>query len=271
MKLAIFGGLTFATFMAAFYQQPLLAPLPMFLYYSLSRTQSLEKIHASAGQFQPSQAILQQFEQSQGQVSELEQQLTEVKQRLEAFQKRSADWDIMQQQLAALQKAIVTPKGRGRVAIFIDGANLYYMRQELKIAIDFKKLLELLIGNGTLWKAFYYTGIDSTNSQEQNFITWLRHNGFQVVKKELVKRADGSKKANLDVEMAMDIRDLASHYDTAILVGGDGDLACALEHVTRQGVRVEVLGLRSMTSEALINVADCYTDLAEVKRKICKQ
>ena len=66
----------------------------------------------------------------------------------------------------------------------------------------------------------------------------------------------------------MDIDKLASYYDTAVFVGGDGDLAYALEQVSRRGIRVEVLGLRTMTSEALINVADMYTDLGQVKEQL---
>ncbi|QYX30525.1 LabA-like NYN domain-containing protein [Sphaerospermopsis torques-reginae] len=264
MEKAILGGLTVATtaLMAAFQQPAWTLPIPMLFTYSLGRRQSQEKIHQD--QLQVSPAIIQQWEQSHHrQVKNLEQGLMELQQGLEALQKRSSDWEV------AVKNP--TPKGRGRVAIFIDGSNLHYMRQELKIEIDYKKLLELLTGDGTLWKAFYYTGIDSTKSQEKSFISWLGHNGFQVVTKELVKRADGTRKANLDVEMAMDMRDLASHYDTAVFVGGDGDLACALEQVSRQGIRVEVLGLRSMTSEALIKVADVYTDLAQVKQQLRRQ
>ena len=264
MEKLILGGLTVAStaLMAAFQQPAWALPIPMFFTYSLGRRQSLEKIHQPQPQLSPT--IVQQWEQSQtkvnNKVNNLEQGLMELQQSLAALQKRSNDWDT------AIKNA--TPKGRGRVAIFVDGANLYYARQELKIDIDYKKLLELLTGDGSLWKAFYYTGLDSTRSQEKNFISWLGHNGFQVITKELVKRADGTRKANLDVEMAMDIDKLASYYDTAVFVGGDGDLAYALEQVSRRGIRVEVLGLRTMTSEALINVADVYTDLGQVKEQL---
>ncbi|MDH6100551.1 NYN domain-containing protein [Anabaenopsis sp. FSS-46] len=264
MEKLILGGLTATTtaLMVALQQPAWALPIPMLFTYSLGRRQSLEKIHQN--QLQVSPAIVQQWEQSQtkvnNKVNNLEQVLMELQQGLEALHKRSTDWE------AATKNA--TPKGRGRVAIFIDGANLYYARQELKIDIDYKKLLELLTKDGSLWKAFYYTGIDSTRSQEKNFISWLGHNGFQVITKELVKRADGTRKANLDVEMAMDIDKLASYYDTAVFVGGDGDLAYALEQVSRRGIRVEVLGLRTMTSEALINVADVYTDLGQVKEQL---
>jgi uncharacterized LabA/DUF88 family protein len=95
-------------------------------------------------------------------------------------------------------------------------------------------------------------------------------NGYRVVSKDLIQLADGSKKANLDVEIAVDMLQLAGHYDTAVLVSGDGDLAYAVNAVAYQGARVEVVSLRAMTSDTLINVADCYIDLDEIKRDIQK-
>lgn len=82
--------------------------------------------------------------------------------------------------------------------------------------------------------------------------------------------ADGSKKANLDVEIAVDMIALVGCYDTAILVSGDGDLAYAVDAVSYRGVRVEVVSLRSMTSDSLINVADRYIDLEGIRTEIQK-
>ncbi len=98
----------------------------------------------------------------------------------------------------------------------------------------------------------------------------MRRNGYRVVTKDLIQLPDGSKKANLDVEIAVDMMRLANHLDTAILVSGDGDLAYAVDAITYRGVRVEVVSLRSMTSDSLINVADCYIDLDTIKQNIQK-
>ncbi|CCH68173.1 hypothetical protein RINTHH_20180 [Richelia intracellularis HH01] len=159
---------------------------------------------------------------------------------------------------------------RGRVAIFIDGSNLFYAALQLGIEIDYAKLLVLLIRDSRLLRAFFYTGVDRTNDKQQGFLLWMRRNGYRLVTKDVVQFPDGSKKANLDVEIAVDILNLAPYYDTAILVSGDGDLAYAINTVSYKGVRVEVLSLRSMTSDSLINVADCFIDIDSIKQYIQK-
>jgi uncharacterized LabA/DUF88 family protein len=63
---------------------------------------------------------------------------------------------------------------------------------------------------------------------------------------------------------------LVGSYDTAVLVSGDGDLAYAVDSVSYRGVRVEVVSLRAMTSDSLINVADRYIDLEMIKEEIQK-
>ena len=98
----------------------------------------------------------------------------------------------------------------------------------------------------------------------------MRRNGYRVITKELVQLPDGSKKANLDVEIAVDMLSLVGCYDTAVLVSGDGDLAYAVDAVSYRGIRVEVVSLRSMTSDSLINVADRYIDLEGIKTDIQK-
>ncbi|HEY9743834.1 MAG TPA: NYN domain-containing protein [Coleofasciculaceae cyanobacterium] len=171
---------------------------------------------------------------------------------------------------ASSNSSICDRLNRGRVAIFIDGSNLFYAALHLGIEIDYTKLLCCLTGNARLLRAFFYTGIDRTNEKQQGFLLWMRRNGYRVVTKDLIQFPDGSKKANLDVEIAVDMMLLADHFDTAILVSGDGDLACAVDAVTYRGVRVEVVSLRSMTSDSLINVADYYIDLDSIKQNIQK-
>ena len=159
---------------------------------------------------------------------------------------------------------------RGRLAIFIDGSNLFYAALQLGIEIDYIKLLNSLADGARVLRAFFYTGMDPCNEKQKGFLLWMRHHGFRVVTKDLVQFVDGSKKANLDVEIAVDMMTLANSYDTAILVSGDGDLAYAVNKVSYQGVRVEIVSLRSMTSDSLINVADRYIDLETLKESIQK-
>jgi uncharacterized LabA/DUF88 family protein len=211
--------------------------------------------------------------QLQEQITQLQQWVIDLDDRVEEWGDQTQKLDEMQQQLAALKRLTSVPAktGRGRVAIFIDGANLFYAVGELGIRIDYTKFLKYLVGNDTLFRAIYYTGVEAADEKQRGFLLWMRHHGFRVVSKPVLQRPDGSKKANLDVEMAMDIVSLGGQYDTVVLVGGDGDLACALGKVSDCRARVEVVSLRSMTSEALIDVADSYVDLEEIKGKICKQ
>jgi len=170
--------------------------------------------------------------------------------------------------------SVFTPEqvleNRGRVAIFIDGSNLFYAAMQLGMEIDYTKLLCRLTAGSRLLRSFFYTGVDRTNEKQQGFLLWMRRNGYRVVAKDLVQLPDGSKKANLDVEIAVDMMSLVGAYDTAILVSGDGDLAYAVDAVSYRGARVEVVSLRSMTSDSLINVADRYIDLEQIKDDIQK-
>jgi uncharacterized LabA/DUF88 family protein len=157
-----------------------------------------------------------------------------------------------------------------RVVIFIDGANLFYAAAHLNIDIDYTKLLYYLIKGRRLVRAYFYTGVDRTNEKQQSFLMWMRHNGYRVITKDVIQLPDGSKKANLDVEIAVDMMKLASYCDGAVLVSGDGDLAYVVNALSYQGVKIEVVSLYSMISDSLIKVADCYTDLATIKQDIQK-
>lgn len=159
---------------------------------------------------------------------------------------------------------------RDRTALFIDGSHIFYAALQLDIELDYTQLLSTLTTDSQLLRAFFYTGVDSSNEKQQGFLLWMRRNGYRVVDKELVPMPDGSKKINLEVEMVVDMLTLAPYYDTAIIVSGNGNLAYAVEAVSNQGVRVEVVGLRSMTSDSLINVADTYLDLADIQTDIQK-
>lgn len=159
---------------------------------------------------------------------------------------------------------------RGRIAVFIDGSNLFYAALEIGVEIDYLKLLCYLTDGSPLLRCFFYTGVDPTNEKQHGFLYWMRRHGYRLITKDIIQLPDGSRKGNLDVEIAVDMVTLADYYDTAILVSGDGDLAYAVNAVSYRGARVEVVGLRSMTSESLLNVADRYIDLDTIKEDIQK-
>jgi uncharacterized LabA/DUF88 family protein len=166
--------------------------------------------------------------------------------------------------------SIVNNLNRGRVAIFIDGLNLFHTALQLGIEIDYVKLLCHLTNGSRLLRAFFYTSVDISNEKQQGFLLWMRRNGYRVVAKDIMQPAENFKKSNLNVEIAVDMLTLAPYYDTAVLVSGDGDLAYAVDAVSRMGVRVEVVSLQTSTSESLIDVADCFIDLDSIKAHIQK-
>jgi uncharacterized LabA/DUF88 family protein len=159
---------------------------------------------------------------------------------------------------------------RGRVAVFIDGNNLFHAARFHNIDIDYNRLLRVLLGDGRLLRAFFYTGVDVGAERQQGFLLWMRRNGFRVIQKELKTFYDGSRKANLDVEIAVDMLSLAGRYDTAVLVSGDEDFVYAVNAVAYKGCRVEVAGFRSNTAPKLIDVADYFIDLGEIADKVRK-
>jgi uncharacterized LabA/DUF88 family protein len=159
---------------------------------------------------------------------------------------------------------------RGLVAVFIDGNNLFHAARFHNIDIDYNKLLRYLLGDGRLLRAFFYTGVDAGAERQQGFLLWMRRNGFRVVQKELKTFYDGTRKANLDVEIAVDMLSLAGRYDTAVLVSGDEDFVYAVNAVAYKGCRVEVAGFRSNTAPKLIDVADYFIDLGEIADKVRK-
>jgi uncharacterized LabA/DUF88 family protein len=159
---------------------------------------------------------------------------------------------------------------RGLVAVFIDGNNLFHAARFHNVDIDYNKLLRVLLGDGRLLRAFFYTGVDAGAERQQGFLLWMRRNGFRVIQKELKTFYDGTRKANLDVEIAVDMLSLAGKYDTAVLVSGDEDFVYAVNAVAYKGCRVEVAGFRSNSAPKLIDVADYFIDLGEIAHMVKK-
>jgi uncharacterized LabA/DUF88 family protein len=168
-----------------------------------------------------------------------------------------------------------------RIALFIDGANLYATAKALGIDLDFKRLLKEFQGRGTLLRAFYYTAIieDQEYSSIRPLIDWLDYNGYTVVTKPTKEFIDASGrrkvKGNMDVELAVDAMELADHIDQMVLFSGDGDFRSLVEAVQRRGVRVTVISSLAsqppMIADDLRRQADVFTDLAELRTKISRE
>ncbi len=155
-----------------------------------------------------------------------------------------------------------------RIAIFIDGSNLFYAASQLNIEVDYRRLLTTLVGGRRLLRAYFYTGVDPQNEKQRGFLLWLNRHGHRVVSKELAQLPDGSRKANMHVEMAVDMMRISEYCSTLTLLGGDGNLSYALQVLSQRGTSIEVVSLQSMTSDSLIDLADAYTDLADLREEI---
>lgn len=180
----------------------------------------------------------------------------------------------LQQDISQLQKSKVEPQNvskvtENRVAVFIDASNIYHVGKELGISINYSKLRALLKGKSKLFQAYFYTGVNSSNQKEKQFLSNICSIGYKIISKEIIRQPDGVK-ANLDVELALDMhhRALNDQYDTAILVSGDGDFIDVVKRLKGLGKRVEVVSFRARTNKELIKVADAYVDLSEIPDEI---
>ena len=165
-----------------------------------------------------------------------------------------------------------------RIALFIDGSNLYAAAKGLDFDIDYKRLLELFSLEGRLIRAFYYTALleDQEYSPIRPLVDWLDYNGYTMVTKpakEFVDSAGRRKiKGNMDIELAVDVMEMASSIDHAVIFSGDGDFRSLVEAVQKKGMRVTVVStMRSqppMIADELRRQADEFIELMDIKKKI---
>ncbi|HEY1798124.1 MAG TPA: NYN domain-containing protein [Stellaceae bacterium] len=167
-----------------------------------------------------------------------------------------------------------------RIAIFIDGANLYSAARGLAFDIDYKRLLEMFRSKGRLIRAFYYTALieDQEYSPIRPLVDWLDYNGYTMVTKPTREFTDAMGrrriKGNMDIELAIDMLEMAQFIDHAVLFSGDGDFRRLVEAVQRRGVRVSVIStLRSsppMASDDLRRQADQFIELQDLAPQIAR-
>ncbi len=152
------------------------------------------------------------------------------------------------------------------VAVFVDVANIFYAAKAAGVDIDYVTLLKSAIAGRDFVRAYAYTGLDPDNENQRNFHSFLARHGYKVVSKDIRKYGDGKVKANLDIELVVDMLKTARNLDVAIVVSGDGDFAPAIRAVQEMGVRVEVISFRGNTSSDLIDVADLFTDIIQIAK-----
>jgi len=165
-----------------------------------------------------------------------------------------------------------------RIALFIDGANLYASARSLGFDIDYKKLLSEFTSQGRLVRAFYYTALmeEQEYSPIRPLVDWLDYNGFTMVTKPTKEFTDPTGrrkfKGNMDIELAIDMMELSDHIDHAVLFSGDGDFRRLVEAIQRKGVRVTVASTVKtnppMIADELRRQADFFIELKSLQDKI---
>lgn len=167
-----------------------------------------------------------------------------------------------------------------RIAVFIDGANLYAAARSLGFDIDYKRLLEVFRGKGQLVRALYYTAIaeDQEFSSIRPLVDWLDYNGFTMVTKPAKEFTDAAGrrkvKGDMDVDLTVDAMRLAPALDHIVLFSGDGDFRCLVEALQQMGKRVSVVSSLHthppMVADELRRQADQFIDLYDLRPSICR-
>ena len=167
---------------------------------------------------------------------------------------------------------------REKIALFIDGANLYATAKSLAFDIDYKKLLGEFQSKGYLMRAYYYTALseDQEYSSIRPLIDWLDYNGYTVVTKPTKEFFDAAGrrkvKGNMDIELAVHVMEVAEYVDHVVLFSGDGDFRSLVEAVQRKGRKVSVISTLAtqppMIADELRRQADHFIDLVTMQGRI---
>ena len=167
-----------------------------------------------------------------------------------------------------------------RYAVFIDGANLYQTAKTLGFDIDYKRLRGLFRSQGQLLRIYYYTALldEQEYSPVRPLVDWLDYNGFTLVTKPLKEYTSvaGRRKfkGNMDIEIAVDVMEMAAHVDHVVLCSGDGDFRRLLEGAQKQGCRTTVISSLisnpPMIADELRRQSDFFVDLHDLEPEIAR-
>ena len=147
-----------------------------------------------------------------------------------------------------------------RVAIFIDGNNIFHSARSAGVEIDYSKLLGLLTGEDELVRVTFYTGVDE-NEKQRGFLHWMRRNGFKVVTKAVKTDSEGVRKAKIKIEITTDMMVLSEYCEKIVVVSGDEDFAYPCKTLMNRGVRLMIAGFRQSLSNILMDSCDQIFEL----------
>ncbi len=169
---------------------------------------------------------------------------------------------------------------REKIALFVDGANLYATSKALGFDIDYRKLLKAFQKRGYLLRAYYYTALieDQEFSSIRPLVDWLDYNGFKVVTKPAKEFTDAlgrrKIKGNMDMELAIDAMSLVDVVDHFVIFSGDGDFRVLVEALQRKGRKVSIVSTVSsqppMIADDLRRQCDHFIDVLSLKEEIVR-
>ena len=163
-----------------------------------------------------------------------------------------------------MERAPSASTAHPRVGIFVDVPNLIYASERRNINIDFGRVLDYFTRGRELVRASAYAPISDdpqAKLESQRFVHHFVGHPYRIVTKPLKRFADGSMKANFDIELAIDILTMSERLDVVVLMSGDGDFRRLVELIASRGVRVEIVAFAEAVSLELKTVADLYIDI----------
>lgn len=164
-----------------------------------------------------------------------------------------------------------------RISIFLDGANFFFMQKEMKWHVSPKKIIDYISTKGEVVDAFYYTGQDAPPEvNQQKYLDALPDMGYSLVTKQIkdiydTKTGKTKRKANLDIEIVLDMFNTIDNYDMAVLISGDGDFERPLQLLRARGKQLLVLATEGFIARELRHtVGKHYIDLQSIRTEIEK-
>src|SRR3989338_1269047 len=163
---------------------------------------------------------------------------------------------------------------RGRTAVFVDAANIYFSQKTLGWRIDFKKLLDYVKGETNLFRMSFYGAINPDNAKERKFHDFLdivgytvRHKAIKFIKDDREATYGGHHKGNIDVELTIDAVHFRDYFDSFVLLSGDSDFEALIKYLKKFGKRCLVISTKGHVSIELIRQAK-FVDLRKIRKEI---
>jgi len=164
-----------------------------------------------------------------------------------------------------------------KIALFIDGENMFHAQKKMGFYIDFLRLKEYFSKGKKLTNCFYYKGQKNIimDEKERGFLNYLSFNGFTIIKKNVKVIYDDETgtvlqrmKCNLDIEIVIDMFNYSKNYDEAIVFSGDSDFERAIMLLRTNGKTIKVASCRGMIAQELASSANELIYLEDHKRHI---